>query len=202
MPNADAATLRRQILRRLRSGERVAAIAAETGVSRSTLYRLKREGARAATKAPVPARQRPMMASAPVSVPKVAQVDGKVADMTGPGITDRWGVTCADLGASVPAPNGKLVSVFGDTFSGNRVGEGDWRSPVALIGTGDADHQIRYEYAGGADPNYARQLWDYVHDDASTGWTHGGISTVIPPTCCGWDNRYTGTRSSTADSEM
>jgi Domain of unknown function (DUF4185)/Homeodomain-like domain len=180
MPNADAATVRRQILRRLRSGEKVAAIAAETGVSRSTLYRWKREGARAATDAPVRARRRPMTTSAAASVPKVAQVDGKVADMTGPGITDRWGATCADLGASVPAPNGKLVSVFGDTFSGNRVGEGDWRSPVALIGTGDADHQIRYEYAGGADPNYARQLWDYVHDDASTGWTLSGISTVIP----------------------
>jgi hypothetical protein len=64
--------------------------------------------------------------------------------------------------------------------TGVGVREGDWRSPVVLIGTGDADHQIRYEYAGGADPNYARQLWDYVHDDASTGWTHGGISTVIP----------------------
>jgi len=31
MPNPDAATVRRQILRRLRSGEKVAAIAAETG---------------------------------------------------------------------------------------------------------------------------------------------------------------------------
>jgi len=51
--------------------------------------------------------------------------EGKLADITGPGITDRWGVTCADLGASVIAPNGTLVSVFGDTFSGNRVGEGD-----------------------------------------------------------------------------
>jgi hypothetical protein len=113
MPNPDAATVRRQILRRLRSGEKVAGIAAETGVSRSTLYRWKREGARAATKAPVPARRRPTTTSAAVSVPNVAPVDGKVADMTGPGITDRWGVTCADLGASVLAPNGKLVSVFG-----------------------------------------------------------------------------------------
>lgn len=81
MPNADAATVRRQTLRRLRSGEKVTAIAAETGVSRSTLYRWKREGARAATDAPVQARRRPMTTSAAVSVPKVAQVDGKVADM-------------------------------------------------------------------------------------------------------------------------
>jgi Domain of unknown function (DUF4185) len=77
---------------------------------------------------------------------------GKLADVTGPNITEPWGVTSTDLGASVVAPNGKLVSVFGDTFSGRRVGEGDWRSPVALIGTGDANNEIVYEYAGGEDP--------------------------------------------------
>ncbi|MFI5510976.1 DUF4185 domain-containing protein [Mycobacterium sp. NPDC051804] len=107
-------------------------------------------------------------------------LNGKVVDLTGPGLTERWGVTCTDLGASVLAPNGKLVSVFGDTFSGHKVGEGDWRSPVVLIGTGDADHEIVYERAGGADPDYARQLWHYLHDDASTGWSRSGISTVIP----------------------
>jgi hypothetical protein len=96
---------------------------------------------------------------------------GKLADVTGPGITDRWGVTCADLGASVRAPGGDLVSVFGDTFSGNAVAQGDWRSPVVLIGRGDAGTPVRYERAGGADPDYARQLWHYVHRD---------LSTVIP----------------------
>jgi hypothetical protein len=107
-------------------------------------------------------------------------LNGKAADITGPGRTDRFGVTCTDLGASVLAPDGKLVSVFGDTFSGHRVGQGDWRSPVVLIGTGDADHEIVYERAGGPDPGYARQLWHYIHDDAASGWRRGGISTVIP----------------------
>ena len=65
---------------------------------------------------------------------------GKVKDVTGPGITDRWGMACTDLGASVRAADGALVSVFGDTFSGSRVGVGEWRSPVILIGTGDATH--------------------------------------------------------------
>ena len=110
----------------------------------------------------------------------VPLLDGKVADLTGPGIAERWGVTCTDLGASVIAPNGKLVSVFGYTFSGRKVGEGDWRSPVVLIGRGDADHEIIYERAGGPDPHYARQLWHYRHDSAATGWRRGGISTVIP----------------------
>jgi Domain of unknown function (DUF4185) len=110
----------------------------------------------------------------------VRLLNGKVVDLTGPDLTDRWGVTSADLGASVVAPNGKLVSVFGDTFSGRRVGEGEWRSPVVLIGTGDADHEIAYERAGGSDPDYANQLWHYIHDDAASGWRRGGISTVIP----------------------
>lgn len=116
----------------------------------------------------------------PTGRARLPLLNGKALDLTGPGLTDRWGVTCTDLGASVIAPNGKLVSVFGDTFSGTRVGEGDWRSPVILIGTGDADHPVVYERAGGSDPDYARQLWHYEHDDAGSGWRRGGISTVIP----------------------
>ena len=105
---------------------------------------------------------------------------GKLADITGPGITDRWGVTCADLGASIVAPNGTLVSVFGDTFSGCRVGQGDWRSPVILIGTGDAHHAISYHRAGGTDPEWAQQLWRYTHRTGTLGRPRRGISTVIP----------------------
>jgi Domain of unknown function (DUF4185) len=110
----------------------------------------------------------------------VRRKDGKLADITGPGITDRWGVTCTDLGASIIAPDGSLVSVFGDTFSGNIVGQGDWRSPVILIGSGDADHPITYRRAGGADPEYAHQLWRYHHRAIASGRPRRGISTVIP----------------------
>ncbi|HEY1842794.1 MAG TPA: DUF4185 domain-containing protein [Mycobacterium sp.] len=106
------------------------------------------------------------------------RIEGKLADITGPGITGRWGVTCTDLGASVTAPNGTLVSVFGDTFSGNRVGHGEWRSPVILIGKGDAGHAITYHRAGGADPEFAQQLWHYAHRTCSR--PRRGISTVIP----------------------
>lgn len=106
--------------------------------------------------------------------------DGKLADITGPGITDRWGVTCTDLGASLIAPDGSLVSAFGDTFSGNRVGEGDWRSPVILIGNGDANHPISYQRAAGTDPEYAHQLWRYSHRTVASGRPRRGISTVIP----------------------
>jgi Domain of unknown function (DUF4185) len=112
------------------------------------------------------------------AAPADGPVEGYLGDLTGPGITHRWGVTCADLGVSVLAPNGDLVSVFGDTFSGSAVGQGDWRSPVALIGTGDAGNRIVYRNAAGANPHYARQLWPYVHDDPP--WHRSGISTVIP----------------------
>lgn len=80
---------------------------------------------------------------------------GKVKDVTGPGLTDAWGMACTDLGASVEAADGSLVSVFGDTFSGDRVGAGDWRSPVILIGSGDATREVVYRRAGGPDPSYA-----------------------------------------------
>ncbi|MBS9536041.1 DUF4185 domain-containing protein [Mycobacterium sp. M1] len=105
---------------------------------------------------------------------------GKFADVTGPGVTDRLGVTCTDLGASVAAPDGSLVSVFGDTFAGPKVGAGDWRSPVVLIGSGDAGRRIRYDRAGGGDPDYARQLWHYEHREPVSRLDRGAISTVIP----------------------
>lgn len=104
---------------------------------------------------------------------------GKVKDLTGPGETDHFGAMCTDLGASVRAADGHLVSVFGDTFSGNRVGSGDWRSPVILIGTGDATHAVAYSHAGGSDRRYARQLWHYRHRN-TPGLLRRGISTVIP----------------------
>jgi hypothetical protein len=150
---------RADALRRMQSGESVAAVSSTTRISRSTLARWR--------------------AAEPASAAD-AGAAGKMANITGPGISDRWGVTATDLGACVVAPNGKLVAVFGDTFSGNRVGEGTWRSPVVLIGTGDARHPITWERAGGPDPDFAEQLWFYVHDATGPRWTQGGISTVLP----------------------
>lgn len=115
---------------------------------------------------------------AQAALPLNSTADGKVADLTGPGITDRWGVTSTDLGAAVTAADGNLVAVFGDTFSGQRVGRGDWRSPVLLIGRGDARTPIVWDRAGGPDPDYARQLRHYIHDTPP--WRGGGISTVLP----------------------
>lgn len=173
MSGPTAATVRAQVLARLAAGESVASLAADTGLSRSTLYRWKRAAA-----TPPATLDSAIVAEAAVPAPPAAATVGYVGDVTGPGITDTWGVTATDLGVSAVAPNGRLISVFGDTFAGPAVGQGDWRSPVALLGSGDADTPIRYAYAGGADPDYAQQLWPYVHDGPP--WNQGGISTVIP----------------------
>ena len=96
-----------------------------------TEVRRRREKISAARKSSVVRRSPKKQAAAVPTMP----VEGYVGDMTGPGITDTWGVTATDLGVSAVAPNGKLVSVFGDTFSGAAVGQGDWRAPVALLGS-------------------------------------------------------------------
>ncbi len=57
----------------------------------------------------------------------------KVKDLTGPGHTDRFEVGGTDLGATAVAPDGRLVSVFGDTFARPGVGGPGWRSPVVLF---------------------------------------------------------------------
>ena len=139
-----------------------------------TQAKQRRQKAPAAKKSSAARRSTTRRAAAVPTLP----VSGYVGDITGPGISDTWGVTATDLGVSAVAPNGKLVSVFGDTFSGGSVGQGDWRAPVALIGTGDTNTRIQYDSAAGEDSGYAQQLWAYVHD--SPPWNRGGISTVIP----------------------
>jgi transposase-like protein len=49
MPRMYSVTVRRQIVSRLRSGEAVAAVAAETGIAEATLFRWKRMAANAAS---------------------------------------------------------------------------------------------------------------------------------------------------------
>ena len=58
----------------------------------------------------------------------------KVSDLTGPGYTDRFEIGGTDLGATAVAPDGRLVSVFGDTFTRAGVGAPAGASPVVLFG--------------------------------------------------------------------
>src|SRR4051812_21764801 len=85
----------------------------------------------------------------------------KVKNLTGPGHTDRFGIGGTDLGATTTAPDGRLVSIFGDTFRRPTVGGPGWRSPVALFGDPDTVH-AGLEWTGSAGPgDYAAQLIAY-----------------------------------------
>ncbi|MCA1607282.1 MAG: DUF4185 domain-containing protein, partial [Acidobacteria bacterium] len=73
----------------------------------------------------------------------------KIKDLTGPGHTDRFQVGGTDLGVTVAAPDGRLVSVFGDTFEKAGVGGRGWRSPVVLFAD-PASVDTGIEWAGAA----------------------------------------------------
>lgn len=95
----------------------------------------------------------------------------KIKDLTGPGITTRFGFDLTDLGVTCRTPQrGYILSIFGDTEPFG----GIWRSPVGLISkTKNLDEGIVWDHAVGGDPNYARQLWDYEHNNPV-------FSTVLP----------------------
>lgn len=93
--------------------------------------------------------------------------------LTGPVETGAWGCGATDLGILRDLGGGRLLAVFGDTFDGGRVGEGAWRSPVGLRGRVGPDGHPVFEEAAGTDPRWARQFWDYPHNNPQ-------FSTVIP----------------------
>ncbi|MGH3659769.1 MAG: DUF4185 domain-containing protein, partial [Micromonosporaceae bacterium] len=101
----------------------------------------------------------------------------KIKDLTGPGHTDRFGIGGTDLGVTVAAPDGRLVSVFGDTFDNAGVGGPGWRSPVVLFGD-PATARTGIVWAGAAGPgDYAHQVLAYEHGAIIDGHT---VTTVLP----------------------
>ncbi len=101
----------------------------------------------------------------------------KIKDLTGPGHTDRFGIGGTDLGVTVAAPDGRLVSVFGDTFADAGVGGPGWRSPVVLLGD-PATARTGIVWTGAAGPgDYAHQVLAYEHGSVIDGRT---VTTVLP----------------------
>jgi hypothetical protein len=105
----------------------------------------------------------------------------KVTDLTGPGHTDRFGVGGTDLGATAVAPDGRLVSVFGDTFTRPGVGRPGWRSPVVLFGdpTTVGSGMVFTGSAGRGER--ARQVVRYLHNGVRRwGRQFRRVTTVLP----------------------
>ncbi|TCM40209.1 uncharacterized protein DUF4185 [Kribbella sp. VKM Ac-2568] len=101
-----------------------------------------------------------------------AVVTNKVADLTGPGLTNQFRMQATDLGFPVRTPDGRMLFMFGDTFENPVVGGGWWRSPVALWST-TTNLAGGVKWSGAVGGAAAQQLWDYPHDNPT-------FSTVLP----------------------
>ncbi|EUA24083.1 hypothetical protein I553_8436 [Mycobacterium xenopi 4042] len=85
--------------------------------------------------------------------------------------------------------------MFGDTFSGTKVGDGDWRSPVILIGTGDATIRSATSAPAATIPTMRDS---FALRAPHHGSARRGISTVIPSDLLRSASRFICTRSSIA----
>ncbi|MBP2472488.1 hypothetical protein JOF53_001360 [Crossiella equi] len=97
----------------------------------------------------------------------------KVRNLTGPVESGAFAAPWTDLGIPVRCPDGSLLLVCGDTFSGDGVGGPDWRAPVALRSRSADPATVRVDGSvGGA---HARGLVPEPHDPVG-----GGHTTAIP----------------------
>ena len=77
------------------------------------------------------------------------------------------GLGVADLGIMVPLVNKDFAVIFGDSFTGNRFGTGDWLSPVGLVAQMDENGRIKFTRPLN-DDEHVDQLIDYKHNDMLT----------------------------------
>jgi Domain of unknown function (DUF4185) len=104
----------------------------------------------------------------------------KIADLTGPVLTDAFGVGGTDLGTMTVAPDGRLVAVFGDTFDDAGVGGPGWRSPVVLFAdprSATSPGGLLWTGSGGDPKPYACQLVE--HPPPGWMWKRR-ITTILP----------------------
>lgn len=97
----------------------------------------------------------------------------RIGSVTGPGITTRFRMDAADLGASALTPDGRILAIFGDTFEQPAVGGSWWRSPVGLFADADRPLTAGIRWTSAVGGEVAEQLVDYAHDSAP-------VSTILP----------------------
>lgn len=87
-----------------------------------------------------------------------------IGDLLGPGISDHVGVMAGDLGIMTSlGPGQEFALIFGDSFSGERFGEGEWMSPVGVVAEFDAEGRIIITRPLN-EAEVVQQLLDYEHN--------------------------------------
>lgn len=85
----------------------------------------------------------------------------RLGEVTGPGRTDRFGANATDLGIPALAPDGRMLTVFGDTFDGPAALHGDNRAPIALYSDPAQPLADRMTWTGAVGGEYAAELVPY-----------------------------------------
>lgn len=111
--------------------------------------------------------------------PSVPAKTRKIKDLTGTKTSSgQFGVGGTDLGIAVRQPNGKIAYIFGDTFGGDGVGTGDWRSPV-LLRSEPGNLEAGITFTGAAGGQHAKQILDYAHDTNQwSTWLPSDVITI------------------------
>lgn len=97
----------------------------------------------------------------------------RIATLTGPSQTGRWGAALTDLGIPVRCPDGSMLFVCGDTFGGPNIGQGRWTAPAGLRSSSSNLRSLRIDSAVGGDQ--VRSLVPEGHAAVP-----GGHTTAIP----------------------
>jgi hypothetical protein len=85
----------------------------------------------------------------------------RLGEVTGPGRTDLYGANATDLGIPALAPDGRMLTVFGDTFDGPAALHGDNRAPIALYSDPARPLADRIIWTGAVGGDYAAELVPY-----------------------------------------
>ncbi|GHF69923.1 hypothetical protein GCM10018790_54790 [Kitasatospora xanthocidica] len=77
--------------------------------------------------------------------PTLPTIATKVKNLSGAAETGPLGAPWTDLGIPVRCPDGSMLFVCGDTFSGNGVGDGEWNAPVGLRSSNSDPNNLRID---------------------------------------------------------
>ncbi|AKK04319.1 putative DUF4185 family protein [Corynebacterium epidermidicanis] len=88
-----------------------------------------------------------------------------IGDLLGPGISDHLNVRSGDLGTMGPIGTGReFAIIFGDSFRGVHLGDGEWLSPVGAVAELDANGKIVLKRPLN-NSSQMEQLIRYQHND-------------------------------------